>query len=157
LVEAPVFTQTSEYALRAVTWLAMRSSGARTTGEIAEGARVPASYLSKVLQTLSRAGIVRSQRGLGGGFTLARPAEELNVLDVVNAVDPIERIHCCPLGVPDHEHGLCRLHHRLDASILLIQDCLRSASIASLCTGNPKTAPMGLTSPRESGEERHEG
>ena len=104
-----MFTQTSEYALRAVAWLAGHPGDVHTTGEIAEGTQVPTSYLSKVLQTLARAGIVRSQRGLGGGFSLARTPEELTVLDVIESVDPLPRIDHCPLAVPCHEEELCSL------------------------------------------------
>ncbi|NUQ01687.1 MAG: Rrf2 family transcriptional regulator, partial [Armatimonadetes bacterium] len=92
-----MISQTAEYALRAIVCLAAQPEGRLTTPQIAGATRVPAGYLSKVLQLLGRAGLVRSQRGLGGGFVLARPAELISVLDVVNAVDPIQRITGCPL------------------------------------------------------------
>ena len=77
-------------------------------GEIAEATKVPAAYLSKVLQAMSRAGLVRSQRGLHGGFQLISQPNQINILDVVNAVDPIQRIESCPLTV---EHPLRKNHH----------------------------------------------
>ncbi len=58
-----MISQTSEYALRAVAWLGAQTEGVYTTGEIAEATDVPANYLAKVLQTLTRKGIVRSRRG----------------------------------------------------------------------------------------------
>jgi Rrf2 family protein len=60
---------------------------------------VPAGYLSKVLQSLGRAQLVNSQRGLHGGFTLARAPSELTVWEVIQAVDPLQRIRSCPLGL----------------------------------------------------------
>ncbi len=81
-------SQTVEYALRAVVWLAQHPAAPRTTQQIAEATGVSASYLAKVLQSLARAGIVTGQRGLHGGFTLARPADELTVLDVADAAEP---------------------------------------------------------------------
>src|SRR5918998_6823233 len=97
-----MFSQTVEYALRAVVHLAGAAPRAQTTEEIARTTRVPQAYLSKVLQGLVQAGIVRSQRGIGGGMTLARPPAELTILEVVNAVDPIQRIRTCPLDLSAH-------------------------------------------------------
>jgi Rrf2 family nitric oxide-sensitive transcriptional repressor len=64
-----VFSQTVEYALRAMVHLAAEAPGARTTDQIAKATLVPRAYLSKVLQSLIRSGLVHSQRGLGGGMT----------------------------------------------------------------------------------------
>jgi len=150
-----MFTQTSEYALRAVAWLAGHPGKVYPTGEIAEGTQVPTSYLSKVLQTLARAGIVRSQRGLGGGFSLARLASELTVLDVIEAVDPLPRIERCPLGAPCHEDGLCRLHRKLDEAMQLVEDCLRSETIESVITDASATSAFGRVKP-ETAEDRED-
>jgi Rrf2 family nitric oxide-sensitive transcriptional repressor len=94
-----VISQTAEYALRAVVFLASDPGAPRTTRQIAQVTRVPQSYLSKVLQGLGRAGIIASQRGLHGGSLLVRPASELTVFEVINAVEPIQRIRTCPLGL----------------------------------------------------------
>ena len=66
-----MISQTAEYALRAIVYLADQGGVARTTSEIAETTQVPAGYLAKVMQSLCRAGLVKSQRGLNGGFKLA--------------------------------------------------------------------------------------
>ncbi len=110
---ALMISQTAEYALRAIVYLANQGV-ARTTTEIAKTTHVPAGYLAKVMQSLSRAGLVKSQRGLNGGFTLAHDPHELSILTVVNAVDPIRRFAECPLGIPSHRRRLCPLHHRLN-------------------------------------------
>src|SRR4051794_21543855 len=107
-----MISQTAEYALRAVVYLAFHKGEPRTVRQLAEPTQVPEGYLAKVMQGLSRAGLVRSQRGLHGGFTLAVPADELTVYDVVQAVDPIHRIKHCPLGLKGHVN-LCPLHRRL--------------------------------------------
>ncbi|MEZ4537577.1 MAG: Rrf2 family transcriptional regulator [Cyanobacteriota/Melainabacteria group bacterium] len=83
-----MISQTAEYALRAMVFLAMNQDNAQVTERIAGGTKVPASYLSKVLQSLSRAGLVKSQRGLGGGFSLAKAPESTTILEIINAVDP---------------------------------------------------------------------
>ena len=81
-----MFSQTVEYALRAVAFLAGQAPAARTTDQIAAATRVPKPYLSKVLQQLVREGVVRSQRGVGGGMSLVKAPAELTILEVVNAV-----------------------------------------------------------------------
>ena len=126
-----MFSQTAEYALRAVIYLAAQAGGARTTQQIAQATQVPTGYLSKVMQGLGRARLVLSQRGLHGGFTLARPATELTVLDIIQAVDPIQRIRSCPLGLKGHIN-LCPLHRRLDNAMDLVEEALRQSSIAEL-------------------------
>lgn len=137
-----LFSATTEYALRAVAWLAIRSGESQTVDQIAKSAHLSAGYLAKVLQTLGRAGLVHSQRGVGGGFRLARPADELNVLEIVNAVDPIRRIRECPLGLPGHHERLCPLHARLDAALEAIEEGLRSTTIGELTTGAQGVLPL---------------
>src|SRR5437763_4436162 len=105
-----MFSQTVEYALRAVVHLAYEAPDARTTAQIAEATRVPRDYLAKILQGLSKKGIVSTQRGVGGGVSLAREPSELTILDVVNAGEPSERITTCPLGRKAHGVRLGRLH-----------------------------------------------
>ncbi|MEO6810501.1 MAG: Rrf2 family transcriptional regulator [Isosphaeraceae bacterium] len=127
-----MISRTSEYALRAIVCLGGSHGRPLTTRVIAEQTRVPPDYLSKVLQGLSRAGMVVSQRGMGGGFTLRRPLDTLTVLDVINAVDPLKRIEQCPLGLEAHRHQLCSLHQRLDDGIALVEALYASTTIAEL-------------------------
>ena len=129
-----MISQTSEYALRAVVWLAEHRDRAQTTDEIARGMKIPAGYLSKVLQTLARARLVVSRRGLGGGFALTRLPSEIVPLDVINAVDPIKRIERCPLDKKAHADKLCPLHARLAAAVETIEESFRSCTIEELCS-----------------------
>lgn len=139
-----LLSQTAEYALRAVVWLASQPGAALTVHSIAEGTKVPPGYLSKVLQTLGRAGLVRSQRGLGGGFVLARPADQITALEVVDAVDPFVRIRSCPLGLPQHRERLCPLHQKLDDGIAQFEQSFREVTIASLLAGDDGLVPLGV-------------
>ena len=69
---------------------------------------MPRAYLSKVLQALVRGGIVLSTRGLGGGISLVKTPEELTILEVVNAVEPIQRIKTCrSASLPTDTSVLC--------------------------------------------------
>lgn len=137
-----MISQTAEYALRAVVYLARNAGIPRTTRQIAEATRVPEGYLSKVLQSLGRAGLVVSQRGLGGGSVLARRAEEVSVLDVVQAVDPLHRITHCPLGIAGHEGHLCSLHRRLDEAIAHVERAFRETSMSELLEAAPPSKPL---------------
>lgn len=129
-----MISKTTEYALRAMVALAGEEGRPILSPQIAETTRVPQAYLSKVLRTLVRAGLISSQRGQGGGFILARPPSEITVLDVVDAVDPIPRIESCPLSIESHARALCPLHSRLDEAIASIRATFGSTSIADLVT-----------------------
>lgn len=129
-----MLSQTSEYALRAMVHLAVQDGVPRTTLEIAESTKVPAGYLSKVMQALARAELVFSQRGLGGGFTLARQPDQITALDVINAVDPIRRIKSCPLGLDEHRETLCPLHRRIDATIAAMEQAFRDSTIDEMAS-----------------------
>ena len=83
-----MFSQTVEYALRAMVQLAADSSGAATTKDIAAKAKVPSAYLAKVLQSMRKGGLIHSRRGVGGGVTLAKPAAKITLLDVI---EPLKR------------------------------------------------------------------
>lgn len=139
-----MISQTCEYALRAVVWLAAHPDKPQPTDSIAEATRVPPSYLAKTLQMLGKAGIVGSSPGPRGGFRLQRSATELTVLDVINAIDPIERITECPLGISRHAGHLCPLHYRLDAARALIEDAFRSCTIHQLVEGGDDNLPLCL-------------
>src|ERR1051325_7087125 len=84
--------QTVEYALRSIVHLAAHHGQPQTNRQIAEATKVPVPYLSKVLQQMTQAGLVRSHRGLRGGFTLARRPEQIPVFEVFEVVDPLPRI-----------------------------------------------------------------
>lgn len=137
-----MISQTSEYALRAVLYLAMNPGRAFTTYEISRATMVPSPYLSKVLQLLARAGLVQSQRGIGGGFLLTRGADSITILDVVNCVDPILRIRTCPLGIEDHGANLCALHRRIDDATAMIEKAFSDTTIGELLSAPTASMPL---------------
>lgn len=145
-----MLSQTSEYALRAAAFLAREEGIPHTAQEIAAATQVPAGYLAKVLQQLARAGVVRSQRGVGGGFVLARPPDAVSVLEVLNVVDPIQRIARCPLGLPEHAEVLCALHRKLDDAYAVVEASFRDSSLADLVRTSPRRgAPPAWPPPRD--------
>ena len=99
-------TRQADYAVRAVLYLAELGPGARaSTAQVADEQRIPATFLAKIISQLSAAGILRAVRGARGGVTLARPPQEISLLEIVEAIDgPVMLNNCttdpgqCPLG-----------------------------------------------------------
>lgn len=136
-----MFSQTAEYALRAISRLAEHHPEPLTTKKIAEASLVPQPYLVKVLQALGRAGIVETRRGIGGGVALAKPLEDVTILDVINAVDPIQRITQCPIGLAAHGIRLCPLHSKLDAAMGIIEESFREVTLANILEEQADSEP----------------
>jgi Rrf2 family protein len=137
-----MFSQTVEYALRAVVHLAQQAPHPRTTEQVAAVTKVPKAYLSKILQNLRDKGIVHSQRGIGGGMTLTRSPAELTILEVVNAVEPIGRIQVCPLGLAAHGVRLCPLHRRLDEALAQVEKAFRGTTLAEILAEPTTSVPL---------------
>jgi Rrf2 family nitric oxide-sensitive transcriptional repressor len=130
-----MLSTTAEYAMRIMIVLTEAGNNPVTSETIAAQAKVPADYSVKVLQMLARANLVRAQRGRGGGFQLDCDPAVTSLLDIVNAIDPLERITTCPLDRTDHTNGLCPLHTRLDEVIVLLQESLRKMTLKSVIEG----------------------
>lgn len=144
-----MLSQTVEYALRSVVHMAYLHPQAQTTLQISEAVQVPKPYLSKVLQSLCKSGIVKSQSGIGGGMSLATDPQQLSLLDVVNAVDPLNRIEMCPLGLKSHGKKLCPLHKRLDNAIEGLQAAFSATTVWDLMKESSSVPPLCETnSPR---------
>jgi len=77
----------ADYAVRAVVEVAAADDGPVKAERIAQAQEIPLKFLENILTDLRHAGVVRSQRGVDGGFWLARPADEITVADVIRAVD----------------------------------------------------------------------
>lgn len=137
-----MLSQTVEYALRAAVFLANQNPAPRTTEQIADVTKVPQAYLSKVMQSLARGGLVRSQRGIHGGFVLARTPSEITILEVVNAVDPIRRIQTCPLGIRSHGVNLCPLHRRLDQALAAVEGAFVNTTLAEVLSEPTQSVPL---------------
>ena len=99
-------TRQADYAVRAVLYLAQREPGARiSTGQIAREQNIPLTFLAKIVSQLSAAGVLHTTRGARGGVALARPATEISLLEIVEAIDgPVMLNQCavdpdqCPMG-----------------------------------------------------------
>lgn len=107
-----LFSRSTEYAIRAMTFLAQQPSGKLTGAkEIAEAEDIPIPFLWKILQILARHRLIRSFKGLRGGYELARPADEITLDAVVVATDGLGLTGGCVLGLATcSEENACPLH-----------------------------------------------
>ena len=127
-----MISTTGEYALRAAVHMARNEGAPQTASLIAEATKVPQGYLSKIMQSLVKGGLVKSQRGLHGGFVLSRPASEISVLDVLKAIDAApQRITRCPLGITGHK-GLCPLHRLVDEAVANTEKAFAASDLETL-------------------------
>jgi Rrf2 family protein len=105
-------TRKGEYAIRGIVYLARQDPNRLLLiADIATAVDVPQSFLAKIFQSFTKVGIIRSSRGAGGGFALARPASEITLLAVVEAVEgPITPNIC--VGDPEicERSSDCRVH-----------------------------------------------
>ncbi len=133
--------KTAEYALRAIVWLARDPDTVASADLLAENTKIPRRYLHKVLQDLAKAKLVRSQSGPGGGYSLALPSKKISILQVVNAVSPLERIRQCPLGLSSHTR-LCPLHRELDNAYAANEKALSQVTISQLIHSTSSIVPL---------------
>ncbi len=107
-----MFSQTSEYAIRALSILARYSQDQFVlVGTLAGSADLPHHYLSKILQNLVRMQILESRKGSKGGFRLARDPDQITLYDVVNAIENLGTTRRCLLGQAEcSDERACPLH-----------------------------------------------
>lgn len=137
-----MISKSVEYALRAVVVIAQQGGQPCTAQKVAEISQVPGPFLSKLLQGMVRAGIVASRRGLHGGFALTKEPAEMTILEVVDAVEPLQRIHECPLGIKSHGSQLCPLHRRLDSAMAVVEEMFRETTVADVLAEPGSVTPL---------------
>lgn len=92
-------TRQADYAVRAVLYLARLGPGGRaSTAQIAREQKIPLTFLAKIVSQLSSAGVVRATRGAHGGVALARSADEVSLLDIIEAIDGPVMLSECTLN-----------------------------------------------------------
>lgn len=135
-----MFSQTTEYAMRAMSWLAVFDGELVPTPALAARTQVPPNYLAKVLQQLAAAKLIVGRRGVGGGYKLARPSKDISLLEVVRCVSPVDRVSSCPLGDSHFGGHLCPLHQAKDEATAAVIEILGKCTLASL--RNDPTHPL---------------
>jgi len=94
-----IFSRQCEYALQAVVFLALRKEGERVSiKDLTKKLDIPYHFLAKILQDLSRKGLLASLKGPGGGFSLGVPATQITLFHIVEAVDGVDFTQKCVMG-----------------------------------------------------------
>lgn len=129
-----ILSQTAIYALKAALFLADHEPDSPIrVDDIAEELDVPRNYLSKILHSLARGGVLTSSRGPGGGFQLARPAADVMLSEVVERFGDQPEESGCLLGRDEcSDLDPCAAHDRWKAVSAAVSSFFRETSVADL-------------------------
>ncbi len=133
-----LYTKSSEYAIQAMLHLAENEGkGLSLVGSIAESSSIPRHFLAKLVQTLTRHHLIKSYRGRTGGIKLARPAADINLLQIVTAIDgPQPEEEMCVIGLDICSDSVaCPLHNQWKHVKEDIKKALHEQTLAALAAG----------------------
>jgi Rrf2 family protein len=139
-----MLSRSSLHALRALTQLARLEPGTFLgASRLGQSIGAPQNYLGKLLQVLAQQGLVESRLGLGGGYSLARSADDISLFDVVDPIDHVSRWNNCFLGHPVcSDQSACAVHERWAQLRDHYLSFLRQTTIAGIAqSGEPLTLP----------------
>ena len=129
-----LFSRQCEYALQAVLALAVQGEGKRSSiKDLSKRLKLPYHFLAKILQQLTRKGLLSSLKGPTGGFALALPPGKITLFHIIEAIDGASVFNSCVLGLPEcgGKHP-CPVHDRWGALREEIYQMLVRKSVAEL-------------------------
>jgi Rrf2 family protein len=133
---------TAGYALQALSCLHTAPGRWVLARDIAARTRVAGPYLSRILYTLVKAGLISAKRGYRGGFRLARPAERLSVMEIVEAVEKRPRSSHCLLGLAEcSDRNGCPVHVLWKAARARVEESLARLTLAEVAAAMLKREP----------------
>ena len=134
-------TNLADYAVVLMGHLARRDKRINAT-ELASETGLPVPTVSKILGAVSRAGLAVSHRGLKGGFSLAKPASEITVADIIEAVDgPIALVHCIENAPGDCDlEPVCSMRTHWQVINRAVKDGLSRVSLSEIAADAPQPA-----------------
>lgn len=134
-----MLSDTAEYALRAVLYIAQHEDEGPVRAEMAaEALHVPRNYLSKILHALAKEGVLSSTRGPHGGFRLGVPAKRLKLFQIVQPFDSLEPRRTCLLGRPEcSDRNPCAAHERWKTISDQVAVFFRQTTVATLIEEAP--------------------
>ena len=131
-----MISKTATHALNAMTVLAERPGEFQGAASVAKRIGAPQNYLGKLLQGLIQSGVVYSQKGMGGGFRLARAPEAISLFDIVEPVDHVSRWEGCFLGREScSADNPCALHDKWARIRDAYLTMLKESTLADLVAG----------------------
>ena len=127
-------TRAGEYGVLGLLCLARREAGQVVMiDEVSREEQIPRSFLAKIFQSLARAGLVRSNRGTGGGFALAKPPGEITTLDIIEAIEGRIAFQRCLEAPADCPHsGGCPLCGLFSQAQTQVRDVFARTTLADL-------------------------
>ena len=127
-------TRGGEYGIRGVLYLAQQDNGkVSMLSAIAKAQDVPPRFLAKIFQALAKAGVVKSHRGAKGGFSLAKPASEVTVKDVIEAIEGPIYLNVCLMAPGECSRDkICPMHRVWEEAQEKMMDVLSRANFADL-------------------------
>lgn len=139
-------TRGADYGTRGVIYLAKQPNNAVVlVGDIAREEGIPESYLAKIFQDLAKGGILRSHRGAKGGFSLARPAQDITLREVIEAVDgPIALIHCLATYETCERQETCALIPVFRQAQTQLLSLLESKTLQDMASEEPSLPAQDL-------------
>lgn len=139
-----MLSRTAGYALHATVAIAERTSHGETVRavELAEALDIPSNYLSKILQSLAKSGILISERGRSGGFRLARAPQTIPLIEVVEGFDSLGQERQCLLGRGTcSDVGGCPAHREWREVSAPAFRFFETRTVADLVEGHPHPLP----------------
>src|SRR3954468_9151183 len=129
-----IFSNATEYAIRGLSELGARGvSGPVMLDELVVGTDLPRDFLAKIFQKLVRNGILKSAKGRGGGFTLAKPQHEITLIDIVEAIEGPQLLDACVVGLEKcNDQMPCSQHDLYKPIRQRLKDYLRTTTLADL-------------------------
>ena len=111
-----MLSKSSKYAIRAVIFLAINSDENNKLSpiEIAQAIEIPAPFIAKILQELTKRGLITSLKGRGGGFYLTKKNKKNSLISIVDSIDGVDKFQDCMLGLPVcSDINPCPLHNAI--------------------------------------------
>ena len=132
-VASMIFSSPTEYAIRAISELGSRAPQGCALDEIVAGTDLPREFLAKIFQKLVKGGVLRSSKGRGGGFVLARPPHETTLMDIVQALEGPGAFDRCVVGLQQCDDSMpCPQHDLYKPIRQRLNDYLKTTTVADL-------------------------
>ena len=144
-------TRRSDYGIRALLYLARSDQPRIKAAEISEAMEIPKGFLHQILQSLQRGGLVTSQTSRNGGYALARPATDISLRQIIEALEgPLAATECALRGGPCHWDDVCALHWVWSAARQALADQLDAATLFEVAEADAALAAGSIARPADS-------
>ena len=132
-----LLSRNTDYAVRAVCYIAEKKPGVVSVTELVEKLKMPRPFLRKILQALNNEGMLKSYKGIGGGFRLARKPEDIYLTDIMETFQGLFKLNECFFkGKICPDRSSCCLKKKIDSIEEMVCKELRSITLGSMLRGD---------------------